>query len=135
MFAQRSLFLVLQLLGIASAALITPKVTDPAHGLTYVGVLTAGVENWLNIRYGQDTGGVNRFKHPTAFSYPTGTTVQATKLGPACPATTEQSLFGFKSNGNVNSLSEDCLNLRVARTLGTQSDAKLPVMVWIYGGT
>ena len=133
MRAMRSLLLALPFLGAALAA-APPKVTDTAHKLTYVGITKNGVENYLNIQYGQDTGGINRFKHPKAFSYPTGTTVQATKLGPACPAKTEQSLFGYSSNGGVSSISEDCLNLRVARMPGTQSTAKLPVMVWIYGG-
>jgi para-nitrobenzyl esterase len=30
--------------------------------------------------------------------------------------------------------SEDCLNLNVRRPAGTKASAKLPVMVWIYGG-
>ncbi len=31
-------------------------------------------------------------------------------------------------------MSEDCLNLNVVRPKGVSEDAKLPVMVWIYGG-
>ena len=110
-----------------------PTVTDSAHGIKYVGAASSGVEQFLNIRFGQDTGGVNRFKHPQAYTYASGTTVKATKLGPACPAKTLQSLFGFSDNGGVSSLSEDCLNLRLARPAGTQPSAGLPVMVWIYG--
>lgn len=35
---------------------------------------------------------------------------------------------------NVTHMSEDCLTLRVDRPAGTSASAKLPVMVWIYGG-
>ena len=79
-----------------------PTVTDSAHGVTYIGAAKSGVEQFLNIRFGQDTGGINRFKHPQAYTYASGTTVKATKLGPACPAKTLQSLFGFTDNGGVD---------------------------------
>lgn len=117
-----------------SAAAAAPKVVDHAHNLTYVGTTSTGVEHFLNIRYGQDTGGVNRFRHPVAYTYKSNTVVQATKLGPACPQKTDESLFGFSSDGGITQLSEDCLSLRVDRPFGTTQDAKLPVMVWIYGG-
>jgi len=32
-------------------------------------------------------------------------------------------------------MSEDCLTINVVRPAGLNSTAKLPVLVWIYGGT
>lgn len=31
-------------------------------------------------------------------------------------------------------ISEDCLNLRITRPIGTTAHDKLPVLVWFYGG-
>lgn len=107
---------------------------DNARNITFVGSTIRGVENFQGIRFGQDTSGSNRFKHPQAFTYPNGTTVQATAAGPACPQNTMQTLLGtISQNPGVFNLSEDCLNLRIARAPGTRQNASLPVMVWIYG--
>jgi acetylcholinesterase len=35
---------------------------------------------------------------------------------------------------SVTNTSEDCLTINVVRPAGLNSTAKLPVMVWIYGG-
>lgn len=130
--------LVTPLLFLFSAAVVVAQspvsVHDNAHNVTYVGYNESGVENFQNIRYGNDTSGANRFKHPQPFTYPNGTTVQATAAGASCPQQTIESLVGITQNEGVYSLSEDCLNLRIARPAGTKQDAKLPVMVWIYGG-
>ncbi|KIX07786.1 uncharacterized protein Z518_02440 [Rhinocladiella mackenziei CBS 650.93] len=109
-------------------------VHDNVHNLTYIGYNYSGVENFQGIRYGKDTSGSNRFKHPRAFTYPAGTTVAATAAGPSCPQNTIQSFIGFTQNPGVYNMSEDCLNLRIARSAGTKQNANLPVMVWIYGG-
>jgi para-nitrobenzyl esterase len=50
----------------------------------------------------------------------------ATEFGPICPQTPKEYTKGLKQ-------SEDCLSLNVW-TPNTTSPAKLPVMVWIYGG-
>ena len=120
----------------ASLALAQAPVTvfDKTHNLTYIGYNYSGVDNFQSIRYGQNTSGSNRFKHPQPFTYPTGTTIVATAAGPSCPQNTVQSLFGFTQNPGVYNMSEDCLNLRIARPAGTKQNASLPVMVWIYGG-
>ena len=109
------------------------SVHDNKHNLTYVGYSYETVDNFQGIRFGEDTSGSNRFKHPKPFIYPTGTIVNATAAGASCPQTTIESLAGFTENPGVYSLSEDCLNLRIARPHGTQQNANLPVMVWIYG--
>lgn len=109
-------------------------VHDDAHNLTYIGYTDRNVDNFQGIRYGKDTSGMSRFKHPEAFAYPNGTTVQATAAGPSCPQKTLQSFAGLTVNEGVYNLSEDCLNLRIARPSGAKQNANLPVLVWIYGG-
>ena len=111
-------------------------VQDDAHNLTYIGFSFQGTEQFQGINFGQDTSGANRFKPPKAFNYPTGTTVQATAAGAACPQNTIQSFLGaISENPGVYNISEDCLNLQVVRPTGIKNDANLPVMVWIYGGS
>ncbi|KAJ6171390.1 hypothetical protein N7470_000457 [Penicillium chermesinum] len=95
------------------------------------GTSAHGVESFLNIRFGQSTAGRNRFAAPKPFEYPAGTLVNATSAGAACP---QQRDPGFILFDNVTTVSEDCLTLRVDRPAHTNSTAKLPVMVWIYGG-
>ncbi|KAJ5584256.1 uncharacterized protein N7459_004056 [Penicillium hispanicum] len=96
--------------------------------------LTANkVESFLNIRFGESTSGNNRFAPPKAFTYPGGTRVNATSAGAACPQPKVPEP-DFPLFDNVTKMSEDCLNLRVDRPVGTAANAKLPVMVYIYGG-
>ena len=99
-----------------------PEVTDQAHGVIYQGTLNNGVESFLNIRFGKDTGGQARFTPPQLYTYPRNAVVNATANGAACP------------QSNVTNISEDCLTLRVDRVQNTTADTKLPVMVFLYGG-
>lgn len=109
-------------------------VNDGAHNLTYIGFNFQGTEQFQGINYGQDTSGANRFKPPKAFTYPTGTTIQATAAGPACPQNTILSFLGaISENPGVFNISEDCLSLEVVRPAATRQNANLPVMVYIYG--
>ena len=110
-----------------------PQATDSARNITYSGARFDGIESFQGIRFGQDTSGLNRFKHPKPFIYPNDSTVDATQPGAACPQNTVQTFLGITQNETVT-LSEDCLNLLVVRPAGTKLSAKLPVMVWIYGG-
>lgn len=109
-----------------------PSVTDPTTKATFRGNLSNNVESFLNIRFGHDTSGANRFAHPQAFEYPSGTQVDASAPGAACPqprVPVEDFIFA-----NVTDMSEDCLTLRVDRPANTTANDKLPVMVYIYGG-
>ncbi|OAP55894.1 hypothetical protein AYL99_10046 [Fonsecaea erecta] len=129
-----SLNLLIAYLLATVAAQSAVKVRDNVHNLTYVGLTFSGTEQFQGINFGQDTSGANRFKPPKAFTYPTGTTVQATAAGAACPQNTNLSLLGaISENPGVFNLSEDCLNLEVVRPAGTKQNARLPVMVWISG--
>ena len=106
-------------------------VHDNAHNITYVGFKFSGTEQFQGINYGQDTSGSNRFRAPRAFNYSTGTTVQATTAGAACPQATIESFLGVISeNPGIYNISEDCLNLQVVRPAGTRQNANLPVMVF-----
>ncbi|RCI12344.1 hypothetical protein L249_1107 [Ophiocordyceps polyrhachis-furcata BCC 54312] len=109
-------------------------VFDARKGIKYRGLHRNDVEHFLNIPYGHDTGGSNRFRPPRRRHLPPGTTVDATAYGPACP----QQLGGWVvplSLSNVTHVSEDCLNLNVARPKGTCAQDRLPVMVFIHGGS
>ena len=110
-----------------------PTVTDPASRITFHGRLSNDVESFLNIRFGDDTSGANRFAHPKPFAYTPGTNVDASSPGAACPQQREP-VKGFPVFSNVTNVSEDCLTLRIDRPANTTSADKLPVMVWIYGG-
>lgn len=99
----------------------------------YVGTSANQVESFLNIRFGQDTSGANRFTPPKPFHYPPGTLVNATQPGAACPQQ-KDAVPAIPIFDNVTHMSEDCLTLRVDRPANTSSSDKLPVMVWIYGG-
>lgn len=61
-----------------------PSVTDAPTKVTFRGNLS-NVESFLNIRFGQDTSGAHRFPHPQASEYPSGTEVDTSTPGAACP--------------------------------------------------
>ena len=126
----------------ATAALLlhpsgaTPVVDDPRHLVSYHGLDSNGIEVFLGIRYGQDTGGSNRFRPPKRPIVAQGgpTVYKATAPGPSCP----QPLGTWVppiTLGNITEVSEDCLRLNVARPRNTRPDARLPVMVYIHGGS
>lgn len=117
----------------ASVTYAVPLVTNSTTGVSYQGTLADGVEEFQNIFFAQSTSGERRFAPPEPYVPPDNTTVDATTPGPACPQPVVPTP-GFDVFSNVTSMSEDCLNLRIARPENTSADAKLPVMVWIYGG-
>lgn len=126
--------LCLGLLLDAGHARANPSVVDASNKITYRGLHRNEAEVFLNIPYGQDTSGPNRFKPPKPRVLPAGTTVDATAYGPACPQQKGGWLIPL-SLSNVTHISEDCLNLNVARPKGTCARDKLPVMVFIHGGS
>lgn len=110
-----------------------PSVTDPRTQVTYKGRSSKNVESFLNIRFGQDTSGANRFLHSKPFSYPDNTVVDASVPGAACPQQKDP-VPGFNVFQNVTDISEDCLTLRIDRPVGTSASDNLPVLIWIFGG-
>lgn len=109
----------------------------------YQGSLDGDVQRFLGIPYAQPPVGDLRLRKPV----PVARTGSPSQLVPALnfscscpqqnytlpglPGIDYSPLRGFVSK--VNS-SEDCLYLNVFRPAGVSPDAKLPVVVWIYGG-
>ncbi|KAH8094624.1 alpha/beta-hydrolase [Cristinia sonorae] len=94
---------------------------------TFTGLsISNGTERWLGIPFAQPPVGRLRFKAPVAISHPSAAAKTAATFGNACPQ--------IPSSGLGAPISEDCLFLNVWRPLNTKSSAKLPVLVWFYGG-
>ncbi|KAJ5745178.1 carboxylesterase [Penicillium odoratum] len=127
----RAALAILALSALTACGDASPKVRS--QHVIYEGTLANNVDSFLNIRFGQDTSGSNRFSPPKSFTYPPGTVVNATQSGAACPQQKDP-IPSFPIFDNVTNVSEDCLNLRIDRPANTSSTDKLPVMVWIYGG-
>lgn len=106
---------------------------DGTDQVRYLGTSANNIESFLNIRFGQSTGGSNRFAAPKPYTYPHGSIVNATQPGAACPQQ-KVPIQGLPVFDNVTHISEDCLTLRVDRPANTSRTAKLPVMAFIYGG-
>ncbi|KAK2607751.1 hypothetical protein N8I77_006404 [Diaporthe amygdali] len=125
----------LQMLVSSILAVAVPTAVDTTNNVTYKGLYRNRIEVFLNIPYGQDTGGENRFKPPMLHTPEPGSEVIAQSYGPSCPQPLGDELGAPLVLGNVTDTSEDCLNLNVARPQGTRTGDKLPVMVWIHGGS
>jgi carboxylesterase type B len=108
-----------------------PVVTTPKGRVTYRGTAQGSVEHFQNIKFAHDTSGARRFAPPVPFSPPPGTEIDASLPGSACPQT-QAAMPPFFDK--TKEMSEDCLNLRIARSQGTTSGQKLPVVIWLHGG-
>lgn len=117
---------------IATSVAAIPHVVDPKTNVSYHGITSSpGIETFLGIPYGKDTSGASRFAPPQPFKPSPGYVFNATAAGPSCPQSSEP---GFLYDSVVTDISEDCLNLLVARPEGLGNGTKVPVMVYIYGG-
>ncbi|RDW59187.1 hypothetical protein BP5796_12111 [Coleophoma crateriformis] len=89
-------------------------------------------DHFLGIPFAQPPTGSRRFDHPHSINESWTSTLSATAYGPICP--------NYLLNIGIDPLdityeqSENCLTLNVVRPAGIDSNAKLPVMFWIYGG-
>nr|VWO97518.1 Carboxylic ester hydrolase (EC [Ganoderma boninense] len=143
----RSLFLVPFVVGAAFAVPTTqnaaPSITLD-HG-TFMGISNGTVDQFLGIPFAKPPTGNLRFNLPVAVDSYNGT-YSVAKYGPSCPQQSItvpitsgwiQKVINFIVNG-IEQLttpsSEDCLSLNVIAPAGTKPGAKLPVVVWIYGG-
>ena len=126
-------FSLLPLTFFANFGLSSPVVHNQRTGVSYRGLSTNRVEHFQNIFYAEDTSGVNRFAPPIPYIPAPGTIVDTTTAGAWCP----QGLGGppLPFTSLVTNVSENCLSLRIARPSNTRAYAKLPVLVWLHGGT
>ncbi|KAM0722685.1 hypothetical protein Q7P37_002126 [Cladosporium fusiforme] len=120
------------LLTIGASAKPTVEV---ANRVTYHGIYKDDVEAFLGIKYGRDTS-ESRFEAPRPYNPTPGSSVQAASPGPACPqdASVGESFLPLYLT-IPSEYSEDCLALNVNRPNGTQENDRLPVMVFIHGGS
>jgi carboxylesterase type B len=106
-------------------------VISPKNNVTYRGTRTGNIEHFQNIKFAHDTSGPRRFAPPVQYVPPPGSEVDASAPGSACPQTRDAMLPFFDE---TKDMSEDCLNLRIARPQGTTPESRLPVVVWLHGG-
>ena len=92
------------------------------------GTLTGGVAAFKGIPYAAPPVGALRWKAPQPATRWKGVR-QAVEFGPHCMQGNIYGDMGFRDKGP----SEDCLSLNVW-TPAASAAARLPVMVWIYGG-
>jgi para-nitrobenzyl esterase len=101
---------------------------DPVHVAQgdLQGVTAGAVESFKGIPFAAPPVGELRWRPPAAAPSWTGVK-SADAFGPIC-----MQLAMGRFEGSP--MSEDCLTLNIWRPAGASPGAKLPVMVWIYGG-
>lgn len=109
-----------------------PIIHSARTGVSYRGTFSNGVEQFQNIFYAEDTSGSNRSVPPIPYVSPPGTIVDATAAGAWCP----QGMGGppLPWTSPITNVSENCLNLGIARPTDTDAAARLPVLVWMHSG-
>jgi carboxylesterase type B len=126
--------LLLLLTGVVAVAAGAFHVTDSSDSIKYTGLRRGDIEVFLGIPYAQDTSGENRFKPPRPIRPAPGSTIDGTKPGPACPQPLGQ-LSPPLALVNITEVSENCLNLNIARPKLDRRAKKLPVLIWLHGGS
>jgi para-nitrobenzyl esterase len=109
-------------------------VADTANGRIR-GFVRNGITAFMNIPYGADTSGVNRFMPPQKPESWTGTRAClyhgfVSPQGPRAGWANSEEAWLFKWDDGFQS--EDCLNLNVWTP--ALDNGKRPVMVWLHGG-
>ncbi|KAK8229832.1 Alpha/Beta hydrolase protein [Phyllosticta capitalensis] len=106
-----------------------PPEVSLSQGIYTPNTSVAGVDQFLSIPYAAPPVGRLRFANPQP--YTSGSRrkrFNATTYGPGCPQGRSPPLY--------NGYAEDCLTLDVVRPVeARERRAKLPVLVWIYGGS
>ncbi|EFX06469.1 carboxylesterase, type b [Grosmannia clavigera kw1407] len=113
---------------------------------TAVGLTVGSIDSFRAIPFAQPPVGDLRLRPPLKPDGPLGQIDATQLLGPSCPQMlistgSNQLLFDILGDlvdvpifEQVGTEQEDCLTLNVQRPAGTTSGAKLPVLVWFFGG-
>ncbi|MCO5396727.1 carboxylesterase/lipase family protein [Ralstonia soli] len=104
------------------------KTVETRHGKLR-GRVNDGLSSFLGIRYGADTGGMNRFMPPQPVK-PWAGVRDALALGNQCA----QNNPDFAPWLDPSPATEDCLMLNVFSPEKATASSRLPVMVWLHGG-
>ncbi|TDL26386.1 carotenoid ester lipase precursor [Rickenella mellea] len=116
---------------------------------TFTGTTNGTVSKFLGIPFGKSTAPPGRFSRPRLVDPYTGVH-NATAFGPSCPQqdvtsglvlpttfpqATVDALVAFVSQIVITGpTSEDCLTINVFAPAGVNSNSKLPVVAWVFGG-
>ncbi|GIZ47718.1 hypothetical protein CKM354_001080300 [Cercospora kikuchii] len=113
---------------LGTTALATEPVVKVLNG-SYSGIYLPQYQQdiFLGIPYAQDTGGQNRFLIPQTLNETWQDVRPATSYSQACPS--------YDPNDAIYGMSENCLSINIVRPHGIPEDQKLPVMLWIHGGS
>lgn len=143
--------ILLQLLLVISPVFADPKVTVNGDQVI-TGIVADDVEQFLGLPFAEPPVGNLRFRHPVDYqgSYHN---FQATKFSKSCLSINPVGLVSALNYittplnpvlGQISPIitrllntvdtSEDCLYLNIYRPEGTEPNARLPVMIWYYGG-
>ncbi|KJA17434.1 hypothetical protein HYPSUDRAFT_46373 [Hypholoma sublateritium FD-334 SS-4] len=116
-------------------------------GATFTGITSGTNTKFLGIPFAQPPLGDLRYRLPAPITYSNGT-FDATEYGPSCgqqiiklPSSIINGLVADAANYVIGSVfgqvfpdDEDCLTVNVVKPASAKSTAKLPVVVWIFGG-
>ena len=115
-------------LGAVPAAAQTAPVVNTGQG-KISGTSDTGVERFLGVPYGADTGGANRFRRARPAA-PWASIRRATAFGHRCPQPPLNKPGALITFSELPT-SEDCLNLNI---WAPAKGRNRPVMVWLHGG-
>jgi carboxylesterase type B len=120
-----ALALCMVLVGGAAGSDTKYRLVIPTDNGKVRGAVFDGVQNFLGIPYAKAPTGALRWRPPAPAGRWRGVR-DASRFGNVCPQ--RESLDSPRAEN------EDCLVVNVQRPLGTRSNAKLPVYVYIHGG-
>eukprot|EP01060_Flectonema_neradi_P038586 TRINITY_DN8155_c0_g2_i1.p1 TRINITY_DN8155_c0_g2~~TRINITY_DN8155_c0_g2_i1.p1 ORF type:complete len:554 (+),score=83.66 TRINITY_DN8155_c0_g2_i1:125-1786(+) len=108
----------------------TEIITVPGVGTVQGFVDDFKVEHFLGLKYGV----AQRWRSPTTVTWGP-TTLNATKYGATCYGSADSVNGNFSMCYRGTHDSEDCLFLNIFRPIGVTNTSRLPVMLYIYGGS
>ncbi|GAA5963521.1 hypothetical protein JCM3765_006267 [Sporobolomyces pararoseus] len=127
MIFTHSVIALVAALGFASAAPVWNPVMTTSKGQIFG--LDGDIARRYTMPYAQAPVGSLRFSRPQALSHFNGTgPYDGTKLPPAC-------LQNDPATGGHREQSEDCLYMNIFTPKNVAFDQKLPVFVWVHGGS